>query len=500
MDQIANTIWDRKLRAFLIAGFHDPYILGEVPPDESSSQGHISKFFGDSESCVLPIQQYLENVGVVGAVPTSHGWSDIKSPGHITSVRGSPGRSLLHQLGRYLDLEPDLLSGHLILPYSFTPPTLPSSTRSSITVSMITIGCYAASQSAQDRVEEKQKAIDKKTKQYNRRLLERDTHGAEQCRNINLHGPRFFSVEQKVTFLPYLISGSSWSGLVMNDSGARGQSSPWISGVRGLSAPHFFPVAKLAPGALEDLCFPIEDPNLASAFQQPDPCQSRADLNDLMEDEHRALALEDPFVFVLDLLRTSSLCWIRFFGFLREVHGTLDGDEEYRADVFRHDKGVLDRSQLYFRGIIEVLDGRHRLGWPQCRETVDKDKVDRAAQDMRDDILSLQVEARALSDLCVEKMNVEMVTISILDSKRGLEQAARSHLLTILAYFFIPSAFISSVFGMNVITFTTPNPPISTFFATVIPFTTFFLILALWNELKAGLKTGYKWARQWYLS
>lgn len=55
-------------------------------------------------------------------------------------------------------------------------------------------------------------------------------------------------------------------------------------------------------------------------------------------------------------------------------------------------------------------------------------------------------------------MNVEMVTISILNSKQGLEQATRVQSLTFLAYFFIPSAFICLVFGMNVITFTAPNP------------------------------------------
>lgn len=209
-----------------------------------------------------------------------------------------------------------------------------------------------------------------------------------------------FSVLQKATFLPYHIGENSWSGLVFNDSGARGQASPWISDVGGSSAPQFFPTARLAPGALHDLCFPIQDPNLTSAFRQPDPCQSRADLDDLIHHEDRALAQEDPFVFVLDLLGTSSLCWIRFFSFLREVHETLNGDGEYRADAFPPDKGLLNRSQLHFRGVIEILDGRHRLGWPQCRAATDRDTVDRAAKDMRDNILSLQVEARALSDLC----------------------------------------------------------------------------------------------------
>lgn len=500
---MASINWEQSLHAFFRAGFHDPYCLGEVPhnllKDDDAPRELSSTYFDDSESCALPVQQYLETFGVVGAIPKSVGCSDIQSLGRIISIRGSPARSLLHLLGTFLHIEPALLLDHLILPYSFIPQTLPSHIKPSVTVSLISIGCYPDSQSFQERAEGKQKAVDNKTEQYNSRLLNRDGHGAEQCRTINLHGPKFFSVEQKVTFLPYLLGENSWSGLVFNDSGAPGKASPWVPDIRGSSPPRFFPMTRLAPGALFDLRFPADGPNPTSTVQYPDPCQSRADLNDFMTDEDKALGKEDPFVCVLDLLATSSLCWIRFFSFLREVHSTLEGDEKYRADVFRHDKGVLDRSQTYFRRMIEVIDGRHRFGWPKCSEISNQHKVDRMVQDMRHDILALQFEARALSHLCIEKMNLEMVTISIVDSKRGLEQAARIQLLTFLAYFFIPSAFISSVFGMNVLEFTRPNPPLSSFFATVIPFTAFFLIIPLWYEFQKGVKACIiTWAKQCY--
>ena len=137
-----------------------------------------------------------------------------------------------------------------------------------------------------------------------------------------------FSAEQKAIFLLYITGENTWSGLVVNDGGARGQGSPRISDVRGSSAPRFFPIANLVPGALYDPCFPIEDPKLTSTYQQPDPCQSRADLDDLMRDEDKELAQEDlcprlvgDFFALLDLFFQFPSRGPRDLGWRRRVQG-----------------------------------------------------------------------------------------------------------------------------------------------------------------------------------
>jgi Mg2+ and Co2+ transporter CorA len=111
-------------------------------------------------------------------------------------------------------------------------------------------------------------------------------------------------------------------------------------------------------------------------------------------------------------------------------------------------------------------------------------EIDAIAIRVRDDFSQLYTRAKALLDMRIQSIQVEMSALNIRESKKGLQQAERVGSLTRLAFVFIPLTFVTSLFSMNVTTFATPNPSIGVFFAVAIPFTMICISVPLWKELK----------------
>ena len=62
------------------------------------------------------------------------------------------------------------------------------------------------------------------------------------------------------------------------------------------------------------------------------------------------------------------------------------------------------------------------------------------------DFKDLDNEATSLSQACNDSIGLEMNMVSILDSKKSIEQADRVQKLTFLAYLFVPMSFITGIF------------------------------------------------------
>jgi hypothetical protein len=215
-----------------------------------------------------------------------------------------------------------------------------------------------------------------------------------------------------------------------------------------------------------------------------------------MTEELQAMALEDPFIVLADLLQTCAQSWALFFGFLREWHRHLEGDEQQKVQILRHDKQVLDRSGEFFSEVVMLLEKWEATSWACCKDTEARGKVIALRKILQDDFTRLLEESKALCELCNDAAAIEMATIGILDSKRGLAQADSIRVLTFLAYLFIPSAFVASVFGMNVLEFTTPNPPLKSFLSVCLPFTAIFGLIPWARELLEGAVWLYNFTRR----
>ncbi|KGO63200.1 Mg2+ transporter protein, CorA-like/Zinc transport protein ZntB [Penicillium expansum] len=117
-----------------------------------------------------------------------------------------------------------------------------------------------------------------------------------------------------------------------------------------------------------------------------------------------------------------------------------------------------------------MLRERQTPSGPTCANQADRAYVDQIVARVYKNYQLLHTEARKLDIHCAGSSSITMNSISIHDAKESINQAERVRVLTFLAYLFLPFSFIAAVFGMNVLEFTTPNPPIWLFFCYLMPY------------------------------
>ncbi|KAJ5414879.1 hypothetical protein N7509_000213 [Penicillium cosmopolitanum] len=450
--------WGNTVVEFMRARFLDRHARGRtlrtaLLQDAATTPSQSNSF------CILKIDEYLEQCQVVGAPISYNPQPFLIQPRSIISIRGCFQLSLLQYLGQRLNAPTEALIGHLAFPKSFQVRAVKSQQNPFFTVQMITLG-QAAPEFITGR---KSRAV--------------------QYRRVNIHGAGHFSVEQQVTFIPFDLSHQAWSGLVLNDSGDPSGTTPWSNDTT--SEQRFFPLMRSGSCAFDlpdmrnhDLPTGRND----NEYISPDPCYSRAkrDTEFLLDPE---LCVQDPFVFLCDLLDTSALCWTRFLSFMEEPLDCPNLNADQHAEILLHDKRIIDRANVYFSTVLDFIDQRHQLEWPVAAIGA---QVEDIARRVRGDFMQLQTRALSLLDMRTQSIQIIMSTISIQESKKGLEQAERVGLLTLLAFVFIPLTFISSLFGMNVTAFTSPNPSLKYFFAIALPFTAVCVAIPLWGQIRKG--------------
>lgn len=434
----------------------------------------------------LPLYEYIQKVRTAGAeinqaqCPRGDFEFSPDAP-YIISIRGSPSLSLLRRIGTEFHIDPDLLLGHLPFSWAFQILSLPSQPRASISIRLISLGSYSSHHRSPATLED-QRQKDAEIKRHNQRHFNQNIPSADQYRSVNLHGDSFLSVEQQVTFVP-VRRGASWSAVLFNDCGPESVNGQYL---HKSSRVQF---VKLKGSGL--LSFAIEDPaSLPSKpYQHPDPCQSRAQSDSIIPNSLHNASLADPMILVSDLLKTSIQSWAIFFTFLRYSHRMFGPtyDSEARVNTLLMDKTVTDRAEIYFKDILRFIKEPRSPAWPDCPSGPERMVTTQLLQILSEDFKRLQAEAAAISTACREAIDIEMNVTSVRLSEAGLAQAKTVHSLTFLAYFFIPSAFIASIFGMNVAPFA-KNPPLWQFFATVIPFTSFFLLIAARRPVMRGVR------------
>lgn len=484
-----NYTWEQSVRLFTQAGFHD-HLRSNNPVIDTLAHGdEIINHLQDMSAFVMPISEYLKTLRVVGA-GSAHAHLDAGIPLRLTmlrciiSIRGFPRLSLLHHLGEKLQLKPEALLDHLDFPKSFRIGSLPSRPSPALRISMISMGQYmttGAKLKVSDSLQQFQ--FDHEVENINLKTLRNKDFGAEHCRKVNLHTSDIFTVEQDVTFFPFKIHDAppSWSGILLNDSGHQSTYPPWNPQGARDKVVQFYPFTKFGSCTVaEPERPPAKDIRDRRNYTNPDPCQSRAHTDStILSDKDHAICLEDPIMFAADLLTTSAHSWAPVLSFLRQahVHTNIADDPERTAERLRRDKQFLDRASHYFKTIIRFLDQRDTVGWPKCVALEDQARVTQVAEKLKEDFTALLDDSKTISQLCAEYISIAMSTISIAESKKSLSQARRVGVLTVLAFFFLPVTAVGTLFGMNVKTFTTPNPPFWVYWAVVVPVTAVSLLL-----------------------
>ncbi|EED22770.1 hypothetical protein TSTA_062570 [Talaromyces stipitatus ATCC 10500] len=466
--------WNQKIQEFsLHASLHNKH---------SPNQAAMKALWAQSFLQPLRQSKSAEDETVKQEDATIGAFSTSAEEQFIVCIRGFPDHNVLQFLGRQLHIDPHVLLSHLPYPLSFEIRPLPTAPNPVIQVNLISLGFYHP----EELTHPKQRTIDAKTKSYNRGLFENNNWGYQQCRHVNQHGCRFFSVEQRISLIICREYGKLWSAIILNDSGIEHSESPWYQGNR--FPPRFLPLKEFGNLPLVPAYLPDNVAATKTIIQRrPDPCLSRVHNCTPMSSEEMQLCLQDPIMLATDLFKTSALSWRQFFAFFHHIKNECTQQENRTeiADQLRRDKEVLDRAYRYFEDVICLLDHRYALNQPICSSSVEREQVDKILCQVRDDFKLLQAESAKLREQCTDSIGIEMNMISIRNAKKSIEQTERVRLLTFMAYLFIPLSFVASIFGMNVSQLQDPSPPIKIFFAVACPITLACALLPIWREVLA---------------
>jgi hypothetical protein len=119
-----------------------------------------------------------------------------------------------------------------------------------------------------------------------------------------------------------------------------------------------------------------------------------------------------------------------------------------QADLLYHIR-ILGQHIARIRDTAEIIKSRADLDWPKYREG----QASTATRWLERDYDHILQRSVLLQQRCEREMDMLMTRASLEESRASVIQAHRVTRLTILAFFFLPLSFSTSIFGMNFVTF-----------------------------------------------
>lgn len=410
----------------------------------------------------METSDYLSLVPVIGARPFdqsnhSRGRVPPPFPGQqrdqplVTVCRGFTDPLALQKIGTTYSLTLDNLLHHLAFPGE---PRLSLANQhahsETATPFIIRTTCLAESFiplfSTAVPSTERQQQIDAQLRSYHRELYTLRFSGRDVYRHVTVHDSHHFSVEQQMT-MHVSLKKTGWDCLLFTDIGISASKPPWLlSGCPNDSVQFYSiherrysesPTSQNASAKLRD-----------TKLTHPDPYTSRAQETPNLGESFKEACRTSPFIFTLDPIQTSLLGWSQLIDFLGIMESSQDALSEEEAAKVQRKKHAAGRALAYISEIRRFVQRRGNPGWPPVSNL--SQDLEKRLEDLSADLDMLENQAQDLSRRCNDDMALIMNRMSIKESHKGLVQAKRSALLTALAFIFIPLAFVSSVFGMNV--------------------------------------------------
>ena len=107
----------------------------------------------------------------------------------------------------------------------------------------------------------------------------------------------------------------------------------------------------------------------------------------------------------------------------------------------------LDRHKRHISDTLRAVRAKGNSKWPAKNGHCET--ASSAAKNLEDDFEGLLSKAGDLRERCTEGMGVMMNRAVVAESRKAIDQAEHLKRLTLLATFFIPLSFTTSLFGMN---------------------------------------------------
>lgn len=212
----------------------------------------------------------------------------------------------------------------------------------------------------------------------------------------------------------------------------------------------------------------------------------------------------DPFYAITDLFQFCAFSEVQFMNIMEAKikedtdHGSLRERNPTLSNLL-YCREIIQEHLTRLQGTVKVIKRPGGHLWPHVGEDHPHQfkKASRARESLLEDYEHLVERAETLLDRCSKGMDVIMSNAILAESRRGMAQAQAVAKLTLIAFFFIPLSFTSSLFSMNFAGFEQGFGQIWLWFVVSIPVSLIsisFLVLdrwklrTMWLSMKAGLR------------
>lgn len=136
---------------------------------------------------------------------------------------------------------------------------------------------------------------------------------------------------------------------------------------------------------------------------------------------------------------------------------TFDQKEEWSLENLRYNKALLDEHIQHTRHIVAFLRLENNMSWPQAKDPQHVQIRNNTKTTLLEDYEHLLERTQTLATRAMEGMHVIMNDSMLKENMKAMEQTREVGRLSLLAFFFLPLSFASSIFGMNFVDIKEPS-------------------------------------------
>ena len=208
------------------------------------------------------------------------------------------------------------------------------------------------------------------------------------------------------------------------------------------------------------------------------------------------MAIMDPMYALSELFEFAASSECQFLNLMesqiqKDVH-FLPTKMETSVANLKHSKCLLDEHVQRLRNTVDLLRNHEMLDWPQASEP--RITVDRALRSLLLDYEDLLRRAQSLAAQCLEGTHMIMSGAMLAESRKSISQAEGLTQLTVLAFFFLPLSFTTSLFGTNFKQLGTGILDMWVMFVVLVPILALSTTVLYWNGISRSMKK--RWSRE----
>ena len=419
-------------------------------------------------------------------------------------VRGLPSREWISLLGSQYRIDIEYFRQHLNFledkDYYDLPPA-PSNSQNILRLRIPSIFTRQTAISISD-LQQMRSSETKALWKYQRSL---DTVGESMVRHYSVHDERTFTIEQDI--LVHLINkrGRGWTGrlllftalgyantllaIILLDMGRDlpdDETAPWQASrnTRGDCRYDCIHTVKHIPAKQLTNIRDITEPEelFSRDHAPPSICHLPRQYGSLLQEN---LAITDPFYGLSELFGFFVSNETQYLNLIeRQANETLrcfKGMEIFALEDLNYSRRLLRRHLQHIEDVQIFLKHGFESIYPRSADQAVE--VKQVQELLIEDVAQLARHAKRLLEEIFEEMSFISKGVILEESRNAINRADNSHRLTLLAFFFLPLSFTTSLFGTNFKELGTGVLSMWLLFVVLIPVTVFCAILCFWDPI-----------------